>query len=253
MLPTEAPDAASRPEERLAEGWKTAYCTPKTGTSFFRTTHAEGAFVCMERDLIAVERLSFIEVEAPRPARRMAAIIIFLVAAPLIAGQEQVSFYMPCGSGSFAGRSHESGSVGVLVIDAFQFSERRKSPVRIPCQPQITAVLHRVLPGYVSTVILPSPHQARGWIDPEAARLSILRAALAFRCRLSAPIDGSDREQKYSDFSPTLHDARSYFQLLAYHWNALTGPKNSPILIAWTPPAFRMRVLLLWISAFAVS
>ena len=44
-----------------------------------------------------------------------------------------------------------------------------------------------------------------------------------------------------------------YFQLFAYHWNALTTPKNIPILTPWIPPAFRMRLLLLWISALDVA
>src|ERR1700761_4740816 len=56
------------------------------GPLFLMAAHAESAFVRVERDLIAVERPSFVEVEAPCPARRMAAIIAFLGTAPLIAG-----------------------------------------------------------------------------------------------------------------------------------------------------------------------
>jgi hypothetical protein len=48
-------------------------------------------------------------------------------------------------------------------------------------------------------------------------------------------------------------EKQHYLQLFEYHWTALATPKNSPILTLWIPPAFRMRVLLLWINALEVS
>lgn len=56
-----------------------------------------------------------------------------------------------------------------------QLSDRRKPPIRVPGQPQIAAVFHRLFPGHVSAVVLRCPHESGGGIDPISAHLSVLR------------------------------------------------------------------------------
>jgi hypothetical protein len=48
-------------------------------------------------------------------------------------------------------------------------------------------------------------------------------------------------------------EKQHYFQLFEYHWTTLETPKKIPILTLWNPPAFRMSVLLLCISALEVA
>ncbi len=72
--------------------------------------------------------------------------------------------------------------IDCFVIERLQLEHVGQPPVRIPGQVQITAVLNGALEVHVFAIVLPGPHQISGTIDPEAARLSVLRGVLAFRC-----------------------------------------------------------------------
>jgi hypothetical protein len=96
--------------------------------SLSRSPDAEGTLEGMEVEFVSIERLPFVEVETVRIPRRASSIIWHASAAPLIAGQEQIALHVPHGR-YFAVRASKTRSIGILVIDTLQLSDRSQPPV----------------------------------------------------------------------------------------------------------------------------
>src|SRR3954454_3424387 len=77
------------------------------------------------------------------------------------------------------GAAYILGSLSRQVYETLQFVDRRQSPIRIPRQSQIAAVLHCLVPTPPLAAILRGPHEPIGWIDPVPTRLSLLSHALS--------------------------------------------------------------------------